>query len=96
MARRLVLDGGHGFLCHALEQMGGPFLHLWGYPPHVQAQFDLSMMDEAQVKLLNENQGHRTSMILRITVPEGLQSRRGVVIEKLMSPRWLYLRPPEA
>jgi phenylpropionate dioxygenase-like ring-hydroxylating dioxygenase large terminal subunit len=55
MARRLVLDGGHGFLCHALEEMGGPFLHLWGYPPHVQAQFDLSKMDEAQVKLLNEN-----------------------------------------
>jgi hypothetical protein len=48
------------------------------------------------LKLLKENRGRMTSMILRVSVPQGIQSRRGVVIEKLMSPRWLYLNPPEA
>lgn len=50
----------------------------------------------ALLDLLARNQGRRTSAILRVTIPEGLQSRRGVVIEKLLSPRWLYLKPPEA
>ena len=54
-ARRLVLDGGHGFLCHALEEMIGPFMSLWGFPPQVQAQFDLSRLDETQRKFLKEN-----------------------------------------
>lgn len=46
--------------------------------------------------LLNQNGGRRVSVILRISVPEGIQSRRGVVIEKLLSPRWIFLDPPEA
>lgn len=45
---------------------------------------------------LKYNKGGRTPMILRVTIPEGLQSRRGVVIEKLMNPRWLYLDPPDS
>ncbi|MEO8616709.1 MAG: hypothetical protein ABI600_16310 [Luteolibacter sp.] len=44
--------------------------------------------------LLNSNGARRTSMILRVTIPEGLQSKSGVVIEKLMNPRWLYIDPP--
>lgn len=47
------------------------------------------------IELLRRNQGSRTSMVLRLNVPEGLTSRRGVVIEKLMSPRWMYVNPPE-
>lgn len=47
------------------------------------------------VELLRRNQGSRTSMVLRLNIPEGLKSRRGVVIEKLLSPRWLYVSPPE-
>lgn len=46
--------------------------------------------------LLSQNQGRRISVILRVTIPEGLQSRRGVVIEKLLSPRWLYIAPPDS
>ena len=46
--------------------------------------------------LLNSNGARRTSMILRVNIPEGLQSPSGVVIEKLMNPRWLYIDPPEA
>lgn len=37
----------------------------------------------------------RLSLILRLTIPNGLQSRNGVVIEKLICPRWLYLDPPD-
>lgn len=35
------------------------------------------------------------SLILRLSIPEGLTSRRGVVIEKLVSPRWIYLDSPD-
>ncbi|HSP41898.1 MAG TPA: hypothetical protein VLO11_03405 [Luteolibacter sp.] len=43
---------------------------------------------------LRINDGRKTSLILRLNVPRGLQSRRGVVIQKLMSPRWLYMDSP--
>jgi hypothetical protein len=48
----------------------------------------------AILSYLQMNNGRKTSLILRLNVPHGLQSRRGVVIEKLMSPRWLYMDPP--
>jgi hypothetical protein len=44
---------------------------------------------------LQENQGKKASVIIRVNIPEGLQSRRGVVIEKLINKRWLYVDPPE-
>lgn len=44
---------------------------------------------------LEQNQGQQASVIVRINIPENLQSRRGVVIEKFISPRWLYVAPPE-
>ena len=54
--------------------------------------------DEAQalLKLMDNNGGNKTAIILRLGIPSGLLSRRGVVIEKLLSPRWLYLTPPAA
>jgi hypothetical protein len=36
-----------------------------------------------------------TAMILRLRLPEGMTSRRGVVIEKVMSTRWLYVEQPD-
>jgi hypothetical protein len=48
------------------------------------------------LEILNQSQGKRASIILRISIPEGLQSRRGVVIEKMLSPRWLYIDPPDS
>jgi hypothetical protein len=44
---------------------------------------------------LNQNRGRTTSLILRVNIPEGLKSRRGMVIEKMISPRWLYVDPPK-
>lgn len=63
---------------------------LFGY---VKANEDLA---RSILDLVSRNQGHRTSVILRLTIPEGLQSRRGVVIEKLLNPRWLYIEPPDS
>lgn len=42
---------------------------------------------------LYRNEGRSSSMILRLSIPAGLKSR-GVVIERLLSPRWLYVDPP--
>ena len=43
---------------------------------------------------IDSNPTHKASVILRLGIPTGLQSRRGVVIEKILSSRWLYLDPP--
>lgn len=61
--------------------------------------FGYAKMDSAISKqirgLLTKNRGQQTAMILRLIIPEGIQSRSGVVIEKVISPRWLYLDAPE-
>lgn len=43
---------------------------------------------------LENNQNGRTALILRLIIPNALQSPRGVIIEKLISPRWLYADSP--
>lgn len=55
-----------------------------------------SAISNQMLGMIRQNRGQQTAMILRLTIPEGLQSRRGVVIEKLTCPRWLYLDPPDA
>lgn len=47
-------------------------------------------------QLIEQNRGQRTTLILRLAIPEGLSSRRGVVIEQLLNTRWLYVDPPES
>lgn len=75
--------------CYRLTALDGDET-LFGY-----AMAD-SEVAKSIVNLLNQNQGRKTSVILRLSVPEGVRSRSGVVIEKLLSPRWIYLDPPEA
>lgn len=69
-------------------------------PDSDETLFGYAKIDEATnqalAKLLTRNRGRKTSVIVRVTIPEGLQSRRGVVIEKLLNPGWLYVNPPEA
>ncbi len=55
-----------------------------------------SAVSQQIIELLGNNEGKKTSVILRVIIPAGLQSKRGVVIEKLMSSRWLYLDPPDS
>ena len=46
-------------------------------------------------QLIRQNPAGRATLILRLSIPEGLASRRGAVIEKLVNARWLYLEPPD-
>lgn len=46
--------------------------------------------------LIDQNGGRRASLILRLQIPEQLASRRGVVIEDVLSPRWMYLDSPDS
>jgi hypothetical protein len=45
-------------------------------------------------QLIEQNGGRRSTLILRLIIPEGITSRRGVVIEKVVNPRWLYVDSP--
>jgi hypothetical protein len=63
---------------------------LFGYAP-AKSEIALTL-----IKLLKQNPKHKAALILRLGSPAALQSRRGVVIEKLINERWLYLDPPEA
>lgn len=58
----------------------------------------LADSDEARALLLalQKNGSGRASLILRLGIPERLQSRQGVVIEKVLSNRWIYVYPPES
>jgi hypothetical protein len=62
---------------------------LYGY-----AKIDSEVSQQIREEL-KKNQGNRTSLILRLSIPPGLESKRGVVIEKLVCPRWIYLDPPD-
>jgi hypothetical protein len=62
--------------------------------------FGYASADSPQAKvlqqLIEQNGGRRASLILRLQIPEGLKSRRGVVIEDVLSSRWLYLDSPDS
>lgn len=50
---------------------------------------------QAMLRLIDENDGRKASLILRLIIPEGVRSPRGVVIESLLSARWIYIVPPD-
>lgn len=78
----------HRWNCFRLTTLNGDET-LFGY---VAADSDIARSME---NLLKANRGRKTAAILRLVIPEGYQSRRGVVIQKLLSPRWLYVDPPD-
>ncbi len=45
---------------------------------------------------LEENNGEKSAVIVRVTVPPGVESPNSVVIEELLSKRWLYIDPPDS
>jgi hypothetical protein len=53
--------------------------------------------EAAQVlaEITANNPNGRNTLILRLSIPHGLQSRRGVVIEKVVCARWLYVDSPK-
>ncbi len=81
-------DGEH-WACFRLTALGSEET-VFGYA---------AVESEVARELLRQLERHgteRVSLLLRLTIPEGLQSRNGVVIEKLLCPRWLYLDPPDS
>jgi hypothetical protein len=77
------------WVCFRLTALGGEEA-VFGY---AKAESDVA---NALLRQLESHGAERVSLLLRLTIPEGLQSRNGVVIEKLLSPRWLYLDPPDS
>jgi hypothetical protein len=75
--------------CYRLTAFGGEQT-LFGYAAVGSTEA------EALSKLIDENGGRKCSAILRLLMPDAMQSKNGVVIEKLLSPRWIYLVPPTA
>lgn len=47
------------------------------------------------LSLIQENGGRRVSVIVRVSIPPVLHSRRGVVIEKIVCAHWIYINSPE-
>lgn len=62
---------------------------LYGY---VERDSELWSRIKAQ---LDKNSGRSSPMILRLHVPEGLKSPRGVVIREMIAPRWLLIENPD-
>lgn len=75
--------------CYRLTALEGEEA-LFGY---VQAGSDNAKRIRSVIQL---NGGRRTALIVRLIVPEGLKSRRGVVIEGLVSERWIHVDPPDS
>lgn len=63
---------------------------LWGYAPREgETEQLLRRVLEAG------GPGRPANMILRLGLPAGMASRRGVVIDKVLSTRWVFIVPPE-
>jgi hypothetical protein len=48
------------------------------------------------LRLLQESEKPKIAVTLRLSIPAGIESRRGVVIDKIASPSWIYVDPPDA
>lgn len=62
---------------------------LFGYTPKG------GELSEKIMELMKETNGEARPMLLRLSVPPEVQSRRGVRIESIRSPLWIYVDPPE-
>lgn len=77
------------WLCYRLTALGSEET-LFGYVRRNDA------LGQKIEEVINRNQGRSAPMILRLGIPEGLNSRRGLMIEQLLSPRWLYVESPDS
>lgn len=64
---------------------------LWGYA--LRGSVEEQIMRNALTR--SEDQNEAVSMILRLGLPTGTASRRGVVINRVLSTRWIYILPPD-
>ncbi|MBC8126955.1 MAG: hypothetical protein H8M99_07410 [Gloeobacteraceae cyanobacterium ES-bin-144] len=54
--------------------------------------------DEAKIlqQLIEQSKGGKVSVILRLAIPAAINSQKGVVIEKVLNSRWIYLDSPSS
>lgn len=76
------------FECYQLKALGSNE-ELFGYVP---VGSSIAQQISEEVKMSN---GEPTALMLRLHIPDGVTSRRGVVIRELVNPRWLFLESPE-
>lgn len=62
--------------------------HLFGYAP---ADSDIARELDGYFQ---SNPGGKATVIARLRVPAGISSPHGVVVEKLVEPRWMYVTDP--
>ena len=53
-------------------------------------------VDRQLMKVLDEQRGRPAAFILRLELPEGLASPRGVTIRKILGSGWIHVEPPDA
>jgi len=53
-------------------------------------------VEASLLALIEQNEKKPSPAILRLSLPDGIQSRRGVLIEKVVSPRWVHVEPPDS
>ena len=75
--------------CYRLTALDGS-KSLYGYAPAG------SVLAQDIQRQIDHNRGRKTALILRLRRSDGQQSPNGVVIEKLLNPRWLYVVSPAA
>lgn len=54
LGRSYEFENGHNFMGHAWTEVLGPDGVLWGYPPRVKDHFDLSQLDETQLRVVRD------------------------------------------
>jgi hypothetical protein len=50
----------------------------------------------ALLSMLRQTENKQLPVILRLGLPEGMLSRRGVIIEKILGTQWIYVNPPDS
>ncbi|MCX6874966.1 MAG: hypothetical protein NTW21_14335 [Verrucomicrobia bacterium] len=50
----------------------------------------------ALLAMIQGNDTRQVAVILRLALPPGMQSRRGVIIDKVANARWIYVNPPDS
>ena len=62
--------------------------------------FGYAPVDSPEAKqlltLISQNSTQSTSVILRLRIPAGLESKNGAIIEKVLSERWIYVNDPSS
>jgi hypothetical protein len=75
------------FACFRLTALGGE-VTLFGYVNRK------GLLAQRISELIDRSGGASAPMILRLNVPRGIVSKRGVVVQGLVCPRWMFIEDP--